>query len=282
MLTFPNSLAAPLNLDRPAVVLDEAGEWRYAGTEIAAVGARNITLGEAVDPLMISRLGREPEAVLLPLSVIVDDQRLNWALQAGTRLNGGAEPQFEVPWSVWQEHAAEPVEAWLPECDAAGIHRSLAAAEREFRFAKQALDATGLIRNRLVLLATKLGLSRREVGETLGLSTGRVQQLNEDPPGDVVRGLEEFLSAAALVAGLIGRGARLREEIPRPRELGADQMDQVMASMLVLGLLEEEADGLRLTDDGRALIEITPGADAKQHKGQKTTANRERANDAAK
>lgn len=281
MLTFPDSLAVCPDDDRPAVVLDDAGAWHYEGTDIAAVGARDVTLGEAVDPLVLGRLGREPEAVLLPLSAIIDDQRLNWALQAGTKLDGGAEPLFEVTWSVWQEHAAEPIDAWLPECDAAGINRSLAAAEREFRFAKQALDAAGLIRNQLVVLATRLGLSRRQVGETLGLSTGRVQQLNEDPPSEVVEEVEEFVSAATLLAGLIGERPCPRDNIPRPRELGRDHLDELVGSMLTLGLLDEVADGLRLTDDGRALIDIPPGTGAKR-KEQKTTADRERVGDATR
>jgi hypothetical protein len=230
---------------------------------------------------VIGRIGQDPDAVLLPLSTIIGDQRLNWALQAGTKLDGGAEPLFKVPWSVWQEHAAEPIDAWLPECDATGVSRSMAVAERNFRLAKQAFDAAGLIRNQLVVLATHLGLSRRQVGETLGLSTGRVQQLNEDPPSEVVKEVEEFVSAATLLAGLIGERSCPRAGIPIPRELGSDQLDELVDSMLTLGLLDEAADGLRLTDDGRALIDVPSGTGAKR-KEQRTTTDRERVGDATK
>jgi hypothetical protein len=280
MLTFPDSLARSSDAERPAVVL-EAGSWEYEGTGIVAVGARDVTLGEAADPLMVGRRDQEPEAVLLPLSEIIKDERLNWALQAGTKLDDGFEPLFKVPWSVWQEHAAEPVRAWLPECDATGIDRSLAAAEREFRFAKQAADAAGLVRHYLVLLATRLGRSRREVGETLGLSTGRVQQLNENLPGDLAKEVEEFVSAAACVASAIGEGPCPRDDVPRPPELGSDELDQVVTSMLVLGLLEEVAGSLLLTDDGRSLIDLAPGAGAKLRE-QKASADRERAGDATR
>jgi hypothetical protein len=264
MLTFPDSLAVCPDDDRLPVVLGDEGAWYYEGTDIAAVGARDVTLEKAVDPLVIGRIGQDPEAVLLPLSAIIGDQRLNWALQAGTKLDGGAEPLFEVPWSVWQEHAAEPIDAWLPECDAPGISGPMAAAERDFRFAKRALDAAGLIRNQLVVLATHLGLSRREVGETLGLSTGRVQQLNEDPPSEVAKEVEEFVSAATLLAGLIGERSCPRADIPIPRELGSDQLDELVDSMLTLRLLDEATDGLHLTDDGRALIDIPSGTGAKR------------------
>jgi hypothetical protein len=279
MLTFPNNFASLADADQPSLVL-EAGTWQYDGTSIPAVGARDISLGEVVDPLWIGRSGREPEAVLLPLSVIIEDERLNWVLQAGTKLDGDAEPMFKVSWPVWQEHAAQPVDAWLPERDAAGIARALALAEREFRFAKQKLDTVGLIRYRLVVLASRLGHSRRKVAETLGLSTGRVQQLNEDPPDELVKEVDEFVRAAVLVAGLIGESPCPREDIPRPRKFGSDQLDELIDSMLTLGLLEERADGLGLTNDGRALMDM-PLSDGAKRKEEETNVDRERASDAA-
>lgn len=282
MLTFPNPLSSSMDSARPAVELDDAGAWEYKGTGIAAVGACDITLGETIDPLVIGRSGREPEAVLLSLSAIIDDQRLNWVLQAGTKLEGDEEPMFKVPWSVWQEHAAQPVDAWLPEYDAGGISRALALAEREFRFAKQKLDAAGLVRHRLVVVASHLGHSRRKVGETIGLSTGRVQQLNEDPPDGLAEEVDEFVRAAALVAGLIGESPCPREDIPRPRQFGSDQLDQLVDSMLALGLLENVAGRLRLTDDGRALIDIPLDVGAKDKEQKKTNATHQRASDATR
>jgi hypothetical protein len=280
MLTFPNTLASPAEADQPSLVLDEEGTWQYEGTGVPAVGARNISLGEVVDPLMIGRSGREPEAVLLPLSAIIDNERLNWVLQAGTKLDGDAEPMFKVSWPVWQEHAAQPVDAWLPERDADGVARALALAEREFRLVKEKLDTAGLVRHRLVVLAGRLGQSRRRVAETLGLSTGRVQQLSEDPPDELVNEVDEFVHAAALVADMIGAGSCPREEIPRPRKFGSDQLDELIDSMLTLGLLEKKAGNLELTNDGRALMDTPLGGGAKR-KEEETGVDRERASDAA-
>lgn len=281
MLPFPKTPANLPDFERPSLERDVDGSWLYEGTGITAVGARDITLAEVADPLVIAQAGREPEAVLLPLAAIIEDQRLNWVLQVGTKLDGDAEPLFKVRWAEWQEHASEPVSAWLPEFDATGLDRLLAAAERELRFAKQAFDAAGLVRNRLVLLATRLGRSRREVGEILGLSTARVQQLNEDPSTDLAREVEDFLAAAARVAVLVGEETRRREEIPAALMLGSDLADEVVDSMRVLELLEEVDDGLRLSASGRALIDPERG-DRRPRKKQKTSADRERVGDAAK
>jgi hypothetical protein len=258
MLATLDSFVAP-PATRPLLVRDEAGTWRYAGGGIVAVGARDVTLGDTVAPLVVARPGSEPEAVLLPLSAIVADHRLNWALQEGTRLEGDHEPLFKVSWSVWQEHAAEPVDAWLPEYDASGVDRCLAVAERRVRFAKQALEAAGRDRTWMVVLATHLGRSRRDVGETLGLSTGRVQQLNEDPPSAIAEEVERFVRDAAVVVRLIGDRPCPRDDLPLPRESGRDQLEEVVASMVVLGLLEEGPDGLTVTDDGRTLTNAVPG-----------------------
>jgi hypothetical protein len=261
MLATLDSFVAP-SATRPLLVRDEEGTWRYSHGGIAAVGARDVTLGDTVAPLVVARPGSEPEAVLLPLSAIVADQRLNWALQKGTRLEGDRETLFKVPWSVWQEHAAEPVDAFLPEYDASGVDRCLAVAERRVRFAKQALEAAGRDRTWLVVLATHLGRSRRDVGETLGLSTGRVQQLNEGSPSAIAEEVEQFVRDAAAVVRLMGDRPRAREDLPLPRASGRDQLEEVVASMVVLGLLEEGPDGLTVTDDGRALTNAVTGGHA--------------------
>jgi hypothetical protein len=252
MLSTRDIREAPLG-DRPRVVLDEAGIWRYADSGIAAVGARHVSLGEAVRPRLVGRQGESPEAVLLCLSEIVGDSRLNWALQAGTRLEGGHESEFLVPWAKWQEYAAEPVEAWLPEHDATGIDRCLASTERRVRLAKKGLDDAGRDRTWAILVATRVGRSRREVGEMLGLSTARVQQLNDDPPRELAEEVERFTRDAMKVVGAVGSDGRSRDDLQAPRGLGADRFEEVLEEMLALGLLDRSTDLVRVTDDGRSL-----------------------------
>jgi hypothetical protein len=254
MVSFLNS---PLSLpaERPLVALDESGEWKYEGTEIAAVGARDLTLAEVADPRIIARVGGDPEAVLLSLSEIEADERLRDLLGKGTRLDGDREPEYKIPWSEWQEYAAAPVKAWLPEYDAVGVDRSLALAERHYRYAKQALDEAGVLRQYLVILAGRLGRSRRVVGETLGLSSARIQQLSESPPTALVADVEQFVLSAKRVAALLGSGTCPRDELPRPRDIGGDEFEEIVASTIAVGLVEEDQNGLRLTKDGLLLLE---------------------------
>jgi hypothetical protein len=234
--------------------LDESDAWLYADTVIPAVGARDITLGEATNPNRLARAGEEPEAVLLSLTEIESDKRLHWAFESGTRLNGDKEPLYKVDWAVWQEHADEPVGAWLPEWDGHGVDRSLALAERQWRFAKQALDDAGVMRQYLVVLAARLGRSRRVVGETLGLSSARIQQLHETAPPEIVAEVEEFVRTASRVAGQLGKETRPRAELPRPPGLGGDEFEETIDSMIAVGLIEKAAKGLRLTKDGQTLL----------------------------
>jgi hypothetical protein len=262
----------------PRVIRDGSGNWHYEGTDVPAVGARDITLAEVINPRVIARSDGDPEAVLLSLTEIESDQRLLWALPAGTRLDGDAEPLYKIPWEVWQEHGPEPVSAWLPEWHGTGLDRSLATAERECRFAKQALDEAAARRLTLVLLADRLGRSRRVVGKTLSLSAARIQQLNESPPEEIVRDVEGLLDYARRFAILIGTGACPRDELPRPRDLGADEFAEIIDSMIAAGLMEEEAKGLRLTKDGRTLLEEKDG----RRKPVKSDRDRERAGDATR
>jgi len=250
----------------------------YEGTPIPAVGARNLTLAEVADPRVIARSNGEPEAVLLSLTEIESDQKLLWALPAGTRLDGEDEPLYKVPWEVWQEHAFEPAGAWLPEWDATGLDRALAVREREYRFARQALDDIGIARQYLIILAARLGRSRRVVGEVLGLSPARVQQLSESPSPEIVADVEKFVADATRIAILIGTGVCPRDELPRPRDLGVDELEEILDSMIAAGLLEESAAGLKLTDDGQTLAK----PNEVKRKPVKSGRDRERAGDATK
>jgi hypothetical protein len=254
MKSFAKSPLVPLT-ERPLVALDESGAWKYAETDIPVVGARDVTLGDAIHPLVIARSGEEPEAVLLSLTEVESDDRLHWVFKAGTRLNGDDEPFYKVDWPTWNEHAASPVDAWLPEWDGSGLDRSLALAERRWRFAKQALDDAGVLRQYLVVLAARLGRSRRVVGETLSLSPARIQQLNEAPAAEVLADIDEFLASATRVATVMGLDVYSRDELPRPRDFGIDELEEIVDSMVAVGLMEETPEGFELTGDGRALLE---------------------------
>jgi hypothetical protein len=253
MVSFAKSPLQPL-AERPLVVMGESDAWLYADTEIPAVGARDITLDEAIKPDCLGRPGEEPKAVLLSLTEMESDKRLHWAFEVGTRLNGDEEPLYKVDWAAWQEHAGKPVGAWLPEWDGQGVDRPLALAERQWRFVKQALDDAGVLRQYLIVLATRLGRSRRLVGETLGLSTARIQQLHETAPPEVVADVEDFVRTASRVAEQLGGESWPRAELPRPDGLGSDEFEEVVASMIAVGLIEEATKGLRLTNDGWTLI----------------------------
>jgi hypothetical protein len=279
MLATRDSAVAS-SVDNPVVVRDEAGVWRYDGTEIAAVGARDVTLAEVVNPRALARAGEEPDAIILSLSEIIADARLNWILQEGTKLDGGDEPLFLLSLELWQERSALPVKAWLPETDASGVDRCLAIAERNWRFARKALDDAGLDRTRLVLLASRMGRSRRDVSETLGLSSGRVQQLNDDPPLELAAEVDRFLRDASDVAVSLEARERSSSHPVTRRGLGADRSDEVVADMISLGLLEEMPDGLRVTEAGRSLASLEPQHSTSQRAKPNARLARKRAADA--
>lgn len=276
MLAYLES--SPQSSSQPRVVRDDSGQLRYEGTSIPAVGARDVTLAEAADPRVVARSDGEPEAVLLSLTEIESDQKLLWALPAGTRLDGDEEPLYKIPWEVWQEHASEPVGAWLPECDATGLDRALAIREREYRFAKQALDDMGVARQYLVLLASRLGRSRRVVGEALDLSPARVQQLSESAPRPIVADIEKFVGDARRIARAIGTGVCPRDKLPRPLDIGVDELEETLVSMIATGLLEESGAGLELTEDGRALMKPKEA----KRRAARSDRDRERVGDATK
>jgi hypothetical protein len=248
MYTFSETLFDVPKVERPPVGLNERGEPEYGDSGIAAVGARTLTLGEAIDPLLVCRAGqREPVAVQLPLSVFDEHPQLAPVLRSGTVIK--SEKLVQIPWPLWQEHAEQPVGLWLPERDAVGVDRILATAVRELRFAQHEAEARSFARNCLVVLETWLGRSRRHVAELADLSAARVQQLSDDPPREVT----EFLRVATLVAGLLGEEPCPRDDVPRPRDVDVEELDRVLDSMLAVGLLEEGPDGLGLTEDGLTL-----------------------------
>jgi len=96
-----------------------------------------------------------------------------------------------------------------------------------------------------------MGKSRRDVGETLGLSTGRVQQLNDDPPAELVAEVDRFIRDAMQIAAVLETRPSSRDEVPSRHGLGSDRVDEVVMDMLALGMLVETPEGLKVTDIGQ-------------------------------
>jgi hypothetical protein len=197
----------------------------------------------------------EPEAVQVTLSEVVADSRLNWVLQAGTRLDGGAEPRFEVPWAVWQERASAPVDAWLPEVDGEGVERALAALEHRYRLAQRAQEEAAAARARMVAVAGRVGFSRRDIARTIGVSAARIQQLHREAVADHGEELDAILDDARVLTLMFGHDGTPTppDEVVAPRGMGVDRCEEVLAWMVEHGLLERVGEGLVLTVGGRML-----------------------------
>jgi len=236
----------------PPVELGADGSWRYSGTDVLAVGAVAQTLADVVNVREVGVPGETPDAVLLSLSEIVADSRLNWALQKGKRLSGDDDEMFLVPWPVWQEHAAEPVSVWLPERDAEGVHRRLAATERSLRLLREASERAADARTHLVLIASDLGVTRRHLGETLGLSAGRIQQLHDDATPAQIGAVRALLEEATLLLAQAGDRFR-RDELERPPGWSVDKLEETIAEMVDTGLLDEADGVLHVTETGERL-----------------------------
>jgi len=246
-------------------VLDADGKWRYLDANVLAVGPHAVLLEEALRPKVIGVEGERPEVVLISLDDIVENSNLNWALQAGERWtmpSVAGEPEqvyFATTWETWLEHASEPVSVWLPERDGEGIIRRLALVERELRFLREATEEVGGHRGFLVLLAAEIGLTRKEIGELIGLSTGRVQQLCDDAGPDDRQLVTTVLAESRELLALTGVDGPVDSPLDprlRPPAWGPDKLDEVVATMVACGLLEETSEGLEVTTSGRLVVEV--------------------------
>src|SRR5581483_903611 len=232
---------------------DESGQFVYVGSPVQAVGAKPRTLTEAVTPRLLVR-DDQPESVLISLSEIQADSRLNWVLQSSKRLHGDDDEFFVVPWEVWQERAAEAVDAWLPERDGDPLARRLALAERAMRMCRYETELAGRFRVQMIVAATQLGMNRRQIGEVLGLSPARVQQLYDDAQPEEVAAVKRALAGARVLLEAMPDQVTVGK-LSRPEGWGADEFDEVLAACENFGLLERDAESLQVTDLGRALRE---------------------------
>ncbi len=232
--------------DAPAFERHADGVWRYAGTDIPVVAAVDRTLAEEVIVRQVARGDEPPEAVLISTAEIDANPGLEWVRTRGRRLRSDAGDEYLVPWEVWQEHASTPVGVRAPERDGSGIVRLAAIEERELRYARHEAELRAARRTRLVAIMTGIGMTRREVGECVGLSTGRVQQVVEDLPPAVQTDVDELLRDALHVLRQIGPRTVDRDEVELPREREVELLDELVA----YGLLEQTRSAVRLTEAG--------------------------------
>lgn len=228
-------------------LISPSDDWQYRDKDVPVPAAVGITLAEMVKPREVRRAGEDPESVVLSLSELIDNARLGWVLQAGTRLEGADEPLFLVPWPVWQEHASDIVDVWAPERDGVGAARQLAIAERETRLLRYELEQATARRTETVAIATALGMSRRRVGALLGVSGARVQQILDDAPNSAQASAARFVTDA--------RAVLQHADGELPAGWDRDRFDRVAGQMAEWDLVEGGSpNALVVTDLGQDLL----------------------------
>jgi hypothetical protein len=223
----------------------EDGVWRYRRTDVSVVGAIDVPLYETIAVRHVVR-GGAPEAVLISSEEIERNPSLAWVPKVGRKLESSTGTEYEVAWHVWQEHAAIPVGVKAPERDATGIAQLAAIEERELRFARREVELRAERRARYVAIMTAIGMKRREVGECIGLSTGRVHQLLEDMPETLRAEVRQLVDDALTALRSIGPRTVAREDVDLPSERAAHVLDELVS----YGLLIEDERGLRLSEAG--------------------------------
>lgn len=164
------------------------GEWRAPsprepfGAGVPLPGARYMTVRERIGNRAreVSRYGRWIEIDKLTASIHADV--LTWCRKyCNSELPSGA---FRIAPRVWAAHADEAIDyPYVPELDdPSQTIRQLSQVERLRRGAE--LDLRSAVRKRhdLIRTAGEEGHSRRTIGDLLGLSFGRVQQLTQTAP----------------------------------------------------------------------------------------------------
>jgi hypothetical protein len=222
------------------------GVWCYSGTDIAVPGAVDRTLDEIVDVRVVARPGQEPDAVLLARSEVEGNPSLAWVPELGRLLCGQSADQYEVPWPVWQERAVASIGVRAPERDSDGLKRRLAIDERSVRFARSQLEQMTEIRARTIAIASGLGMTRREIGELLGLSAGRVQQVLEDLPTILRSEVDHLLRHVLKVLRHLGSRSGSIEDLTSSLDIDVRAIDELVS----FGLLTQRGSLIGVTDAG--------------------------------
>ncbi|HEY2142269.1 MAG TPA: hypothetical protein VGG98_09445 [Solirubrobacteraceae bacterium] len=171
------------------------------------------------------------------MTEIMEDRRLAWVLEKGTRLSGGDDELFSVAWPTWQEHVGEPVDVHAPERDAEGLDRVIAMRERDVRLRRHELKRATEARQVIVGVASGLGVTRRHIAELIGVSTGRIQQLIDDAPRRVQLEVERILRDGPAILKLVHAEPIERDEIEPPKDWDRAQVSEMLDRLVSLGLL---------------------------------------------
>jgi hypothetical protein len=249
--TAPNGV---LSASRTIVVGDseflperrEDGVWYYGGTDIAVPGAVDRTLGEVVDARVVARRDGAPEAVLITRSEIQSIPGLDWVPALGKLLRQEPEEEYEVPWPVWQERSVAPIGVRAPERDSSGLRCLLATEERSLRFARWEADRVSGRRARTIAISSRLGETRKEIGDTIGLSTGRIQQIIEDLSPTILAEVDQLADEILAVVRYLGSRAVNSNEVAR--SIGCDE--GLLPELVTMGLLAEDGPRVYVTEAG--------------------------------
>ncbi len=224
------------------------GIWFYRGTNIPIPGAVDRTLADVAAVRTISRGRGSPIAVLISATEIAENPALGWASEVGTQVRQTPEPEYEIAYSLWQEHSAHPVGVVAPEWDGTGIPRLLARHERALRFARHEADRLAERRARMIAIAVHLGESRKAIGKTLNITAVRVAQIVDELSEAEQLAIEDLMAEIVAVVRYMGSRALAAREIVAG--VGCDT--EFLTELIEMGLLELCGSKLRVTEAGEA------------------------------
>jgi GNAT superfamily N-acetyltransferase len=224
------------------------GVWFYHATNIPIPGAVDRTLADIAEVRMITRGKGDPIAVLISAAEIAANPALGWASEVGTQVRQIPEPEYEVPYAIWQEHSAHPVGVVAPEWHGTGIPRLLAQHERALRFARHEADRLAEERARTIAIAVHLGESRKDIGKTLNITSVRVAQIVDELPDAEKLAVKDLMADVIAVIRYVGSRTLGVDEVVR--DVSCDT--ELVSDLIEIGLLEREGSKLRVTAAGEA------------------------------
>lgn len=154
-------------------LVDISGQTKW----VASPGARSITIAEYVGP-DVQRIRRHGEWVEISAEVA----RSNADIQSWCRRHANSEMPsgaFLLPPADWKRHLEDKLcLPFLPEFDHPDDElRQLATVEASRRKLELQLQRATDLRRQAIVTATSAGHSRRSLGDLIGLSYARIQQL---------------------------------------------------------------------------------------------------------
>jgi biotin operon repressor len=101
-------------------------------------------------------------------------------------------------------------------------------------------------RGRTIAIASGLGMTRREIGELLGLSAGRVQQVLEDLPPRLRSEVDHLLRDVLKVLRHLGSRSSSGEDLARSSGIDSNAIDELIS----LDLLRQDGALISVSDAG--------------------------------